>query len=64
MSDNFKDWAARKGIKLELSTAYHPQKDGHSKVANKAILQAARACTVEGNEWLNKVSEIQLNLNS
>jgi len=24
MSDHFKDWVARKGIKLELSTAYHP----------------------------------------
>jgi len=28
MSDHFQDWAARKRIKLELSTAYHPQTDG------------------------------------
>jgi len=28
VSDHFKDWAARKGIKLEPSTAYHPQMDG------------------------------------
>jgi len=28
MSDHFKDWAVRKGIKLEPSTAYHPQMDG------------------------------------
>jgi len=49
MLDNFKDWVARKGIKLEPSTAYHPQTDGQSEIANKAILQAARACKVEGN---------------
>jgi len=58
MSDNFKDWAARKGIKLEPSTAYHPQTDGQSKFANKVILQATRACKVEGNEWKHKLSEI------
>jgi len=38
MSDHFKDWAARKGIKLEPSTAYHPQTDSQSEIANKAIL--------------------------
>jgi len=64
MSDHFKDWATRKGIKLEPSTAYHPQTDGQSEIANKAILQAARACKVEGNECLHKLSEIQLKLNS
>jgi len=64
MSDHFKDWAARKGIKLEPSTAYHPQTDGQSEIANKAILQAAGACKVEGTEWLYKLSEIQLKLNS
>jgi len=41
MTDHFKDWVARKGIKLELSTAYHPRTDGQSEVANKEILQAA-----------------------
>jgi len=41
MSDHFKDWAARKGIKLEPATTYHPQTDGQSEIANKAILQAA-----------------------
>jgi len=64
MSDHFKDWAARKGIKLEPSTAYHPQTERQSEIANEAILQAARGCKVEGNEWLHKLSEIQLKLNS
>jgi len=63
MSDHFRDWAARKGIKLEPSTAYYPQTDGQSECANKAILQAARACKVEGNERLHRLSEIQLKLN-
>ena len=40
VSDHFKDQAARKEVKLELSTAYHPQKDRQSKIANKAIFQA------------------------
>jgi len=64
MSDHFKDWAVRKGIKLEPSTGYHPQTDGQSEIANKSILQATRACKVEGNECLHKLSEIQLKLNS
>jgi len=38
MLEYFKDWAARKGIKLEPSTAYHPQMDGQSEIANKSIL--------------------------
>jgi len=60
MSDHFKDWAARKGIKLEPSSAYHPQTDSQSEIGNKAILQAARVCKVEENEWLHKLPEIQL----
>jgi len=64
MSDQFKDWAARKAIKLESSTAYHPQTDGKSEISNKAFLQAARAWKVEGNEWLHKLFEMQLKLNS
>ena len=41
MSDHFKDSAARKGFKLEPSTAYYPMTDGQSEIANEAILQAA-----------------------
>ena len=64
MSDHCKDWGARKGIKLEPSTAYHPQMDCQSEIANKAILQATRACNVKGNQWLHKLSEIHFKLNS
>jgi len=64
MLDHFKDWAARKQIKLEPSTIYHPQTDIQLEIANKAILQAAWACKVGGNEWLYKILQIQLKLNS
>jgi len=64
MSDHLKDWAAWKEIKLEPSTAYHPQTVGQSESANKVILHAARVRKVAWNEWLHKLSEIQLKLNS
>jgi len=34
ISKHFKDWATRKGIKLEPSTADHPQTHGQSEIAN------------------------------
>jgi len=64
MSDHFKDWAGRKGIKLEPSTAHHPQADGQAEMVNKAIVFAMAACKVKGNEWLHKLPEIQLKVNS
>ena len=30
---------------------------------NKEIIQVARTCKAEGNEWLSKIPEIQLRLN-
>ena len=64
MSSHFQGWAASKGIKLEPSTTYHPQIDSQSEIINKEIIQVARACKAEGNEWLGKILEIQLRLNS
>ena len=64
MSSHFQYCAASKGIKLEHSTTYHPQMDGQSEIVNKEIIQVVRACKAEGNEWLSKIPEIQLRLNS
>ena len=64
MSSHVQSWAASEGIKLETSFSYHPQTDGQSKIESKKIIQVARACKAEGNEWLNKIAEIQLRLNS
>jgi len=62
ISDHFMDWAARKGIKLELYTAYNPHIDSQSEIASKAMLPAVWECMGKGNEWLHTVSKIQLKL--
>ena len=38
--------------------------DGESEIVNEDIIQVARACKAEGNQWLSKIPEIQLRLNS
>jgi len=45
MLDHFKDWAARKGIKLEPSSTYHPQTNGQSEIDNKAIVMGDANCS-------------------
>ena len=64
MSSHFHSWVASKGKKLEPSTSYHPPTDAHSEIVNTKIIQVARACEAEGNQWLTKILEIQIRLNS
>ena len=64
MSSHIQSWVASKEIKLELFTTCHLQTDSHSEIVNKEIIQVATACKAEGNEWLSKMPEIQLRLNS
>ena len=49
---------------MEASTAYYPQTDDQSEIVYKEIIQVARACKAEGNEWLSNIQEIQLRFNS
>ena len=64
ISSHFHSWAASKGIKLKPSAIYHAQTDNLSEIVNKEIIQVARSCEGEGNEWLSKILKIQLRLNS
>ena len=51
-------------INQSLSTAYHPQTDGQTEVANKAIIQQVRARTFDGeSNWLASLPLIQATLN-
>ena len=60
---HFKSWTARRGIKWEPSTRYHPETDSQSEIVNEEIKQVAKACKREGNRWLSKILEIQHGLN-
>ena len=57
-------WAKKNEIRLDLSSAYHPQTDGTTEATNKAILQLIRAYTLEGKNWLAYLPEIQFKLTS
>ena len=64
MPSNFQSWAASKGIKLEPSTIYYAQTDSQLEIKNKEIIQVVRGCKAERNEWLSKILDFQLKLNS
>ena len=64
MSDHFQAWAASKGILLERTTAYHQQTDGQTEIVTKEVVTIVRACELEGDQWVKKLPEIQLKLNS
>ena len=64
MSAHFQSWTASKDIKLEPSILYHLQTYDPLEIANKEILQVARACKEQENSRLSKILKIQLRLNS
>jgi hypothetical protein len=53
------------GIKLRMSTAYHPQTDGSTERANRTITQMIRTCIApDQKDWVQKLPGIQFAINS
>lgn len=53
------------GIKLKMSSAYHPQTDGATERANRTITQMLRQCiNPNQKDWVNKLPTIQFAINS
>jgi hypothetical protein len=53
------------GIKLKMSSAYHPQMDGATERANRTITQMLRQCiNPNQKDWVSKLPTIQFAINS
>ena len=53
------------GIKLKMSSAYHPQTDGATERANRTITQMLRQCiNPKQKDWVSKLPTIQFAINS
>ena len=63
-SKTWKDFCETFNIHQSMSTEYHPRTDGHSEVANKAIIQQIKKMVhEEDSNWLGQLPQIQLRLN-
>ena len=62
-SIHFRDWCSDHKTKLSLSTAYYPQSDVSTEVANKAIKELAREFKLSGKNWAKEVPNLQQTLN-
>ena len=54
----FTEWARKKGIRLDISTAYHQQTDGQTEIVNKELKQVLKVIKEEGKNWLAAILEI------
>ena len=61
----WKEFHARVGVKLAMSTAFHPQADGQIERMNRFIMEMLRTMGVayRGN-WNKKLKVIQFNINN
>ena len=53
------------GIKLKLSSVYHPQTDGSTKRMNRTITQMLRQCiSLKQKDWIYKLLMIEYAINT
>ncbi|EIN12248.1 hypothetical protein PUNSTDRAFT_20545, partial [Punctularia strigosozonata HHB-11173 SS5] len=53
------------GVKLSMSSAYHPESDGSTERANRTITQMIRACVrPDQKDWVSKLPGIEFAINS
>ncbi|KAF7348752.1 Retrovirus-related Pol polyprotein from transposon 17.6 [Mycena venus] len=53
------------GVKLRMSSAYHPETDGSTEQANRTVTQMLRQCIGPGQkDWVSKLPAIEFAMNS
>jgi hypothetical protein len=53
------------GVKLHMSSAYHPESDGGTERANRTVTQMLRQCIgPKQKDWVNKLPAIEFAMNS
>jgi transposase InsO family protein len=53
------------GVKLKMSSAYHPETDGSIERANRTVTEMLRQCTgPKQKDWVSKIPAIEFALNS
>jgi hypothetical protein len=53
------------GIKLNMSSAYHPESDGSTERANRTVTQMIRSCiNADQKNWVSKLPAVEFAINS
>jgi len=62
---DWKKFCTQNNISQSMSSAYHPEIDGQSEIANKSIIAILRAKLLEqGLDWLSAILSIQVAINT
>ena len=61
--DHFQTYTSTEGILLEPLPAYYKQMDGHTEIINKEVVMIVYACELEGDQLVQQLPEILLELN-
>ena len=64
-SQIWKSFCLENDIHQSMSSAYHPETDGQTEIANKDILAKCRALLEEqGEDWINQLGSVQMAINN